>query len=876
MTTQNDVNRFKKGKAAFVAWLKEAEEKTRAFTFVPWLREAEKKARAFTKPKGKPEKLKEQEKETRAFSSEVASHKAELQKVTAAFSGLRSDQETSDQAKGWIDRYNRLRVVSKERLATLKSYIKIATRFESLEKYIVARVKKLKKLPRIALLFEPLKQQSDEFKEFESDVSGNRHKFESVVAHGEELIAKSKSPEIEDKIAQIRNQWDELEKEVTQYRLRLDETLKKSERFQTAHDEFDASLKEKEVAAKSLLTAGIRTDKLAKQNEKVRDFLTNLEKLEPELKAMDDLAADLCCGRSHDDEQKKCIDGMLSDHHTRYDALEGVAEHRAKNVENALRIAKKYHPAFSKFNIWLFKFQRQVEEFEPIGIVPKKIKEQMDERAAISEKLNRRKPNFEKFASSGNDLFAITGEKEVFDELTDLKNRWSKVVRLLSERQAVLAICYTKSLPFNRTYVVLDTWLVSVRDRMAPLEKTSSPSTPKAIQEKIAVVEAIQQEFSVNKSDWEKLSKEADDFASSRPENDPLKSEIKGKVCGLNDTCKETKSLVVDKAKCLQVSLAESQKAVRDLEGVVKFVKDRQKEVDSAETPDVEPEEIEKQLAKHQALSDHLNEFEPKEKKSEDCVGELVENAKPDDPLKAELEKLQKDWPQLTSAVKDRKTKLDDALAKARRFRKVHGAMSDWLNDAEKELDAMAKVCTQTEKLDEQKDTLKVFQGKVEEQKSVLDDVHAAAVQLLSDTPEDSPKRVPIDSAVKEDDDRYKKLEAKVEERQRSLDDGKDKVDRFENAKAAFVPWLKKAENKAKTFTNPEGELKKLEKRQGVLDVCFNESQIFYNVVVVIETWLVCVNERLRPETTTPTASNPTAIQGEIATVKVRCPINNN
>ena len=813
---RDKVDRFEKAKAAFV----------------PWLEEAEKKAKTFTEPEGEPEKLKQQQEETRAFNSEVATQKPELDDVIAASSDLLSNhspdeegvQETQDQVKDWVDRYNNLTVVVKERWTTLMSSIEIATQFtdlyEVLVTYIVAGVAKVKEWPPIALLFEPLKQQTDDFEEFESDVSGKRHEVESVLSKGEELVAKSKSPEVKEKIAGIRKQWDELEEEVKQYRLRLDETLEKSERFQTAYETFDEYLKGKEEAVKNLPTAGIRQDELIKQNEEVQMFTTDLEEHEPELKELDDLATDLCSGRSDDDEHKQPIDVMQSNHHTRYDALKRVADDRKKDVENALPIAEKYNPAFSELHVWLSELEPQVKELKPIGIVPEKIKEQLDEHSAICEKLNSRKPDFENVVSSGNELLAIprpegdTGAKEVVDELNDLQDRWNEVVRLLNERQGVLTLYYTKSQPYYQTYIILETWLVSVHDRMAPLEEAPAPTTPEAIQENVAVVEAIQQEFSTYEPEWEKLSEAADDFANSRPEDDPVRDEIKGKVSGLNDKCKEEKSSVDDKAKSLHDSLADSQKAVGDLDDVLKFVEEKQKDIDSAELPDVEPEQIEKQLAEHQALSDLVNDFEPREKEVEDCVGKLVEKAKPDDPLKAELEKLQRDWPQLTSAVEARKTKLDDALEKAHRFKKVHGDMSDWLDDTEKELDAMAPISTQPETLDEQKEACRVFQDKVEAQKPVLDDVHTAADELLSDTPEGSPKRTQIDSAVKDDDDRYKNLEAKLAERQRLLDDGRDKVDRFEKAKAAFVPWLEEAEEKAKTFTEPEGEPEKLKQQQ--------------------------------------------------------------
>ena len=314
-----------------------------------------------------------------------------LDDLETAFGALAATRDPDEmkplrgEVDSWIQRYDRLVILIKERWSLLMSNLTTATQFNELYQvlvtYIVAGVVKVKEWPVIGLLPDVIRQQINSFEEFESEIAGKRHEVESVLAKGDELLSKSPTPseDVKAKLDGVRKQWDDLEKESDAYRSQLDSTMEKAEKFKGSHDAFGAYLKEKEVDVKKLPAVGVRLEPVTEQLDGVNVLAADLVESEPRFAEMERLAVDLCADRADDDVHKREIDAMVANYRKRYGTFKTRVGKKKKTLEKAMPVVGEYNVALDELRVWLAELEPRVKELGPIGIKPDEIQKQIDE-----------------------------------------------------------------------------------------------------------------------------------------------------------------------------------------------------------------------------------------------------------------------------------------------------------------------------------------------------------------------------------------------------------------------------------------------------------------------------------------------------------------
>lgn len=434
-------------------------------------------------------------------------------------------------------------------------------------------------------------------------MTGKEHEINSFLTKGNELAAKSKAPgegSIQAKVDDVQSKWADLQSAVADLNAAYVAAREKAEKYQAAYDSFNQYLTEQEETLKSRPGVGVRPEDVARQIEEAKALLASLEAHEPDMQEIDRLAGDLCEGQTEDDPTKQFIDINVATLHQRYEALKKLVEELAVAAGDSLPKVERYNKAFSDLNEWLADFTNQVQNVEPVGIEPAKVQLQVDELKSLCGQLNSHKPEFDDVIAAGNDVLATgrpkddPGAEAVMSELSEMQSQWNSNVKALKERQVVVSACLPLSHRYHPLVGDLGKWL---QDTDKTLDGFGDPPVdPTAIEAQLGQIEAIEKDIVDHEGKLDEAKQVGEEFISCRPDGDPMKEEIHGQLAALDGKFSDVKGKASGIAERLRDALERGKKASGDLDDVLQWIRERQQELESAELPGVEENEVEKQI----------------------------------------------------------------------------------------------------------------------------------------------------------------------------------------------------------------------------------------------------------------------------------------
>ena len=401
----------------------------------------------------------------------------------------------------------------------------------------------------------------------------------------------------------VQSKWADLQSAVADLKATYVLFREKAEKYQTAYNNFDEYLTEQEEKVGSLPGIDVRPADVAQQIEEAKALQTNLQEHQPDMKEIEQLASDLCEGRSEDNPSKRYVNGSVASHHERFEALKERVDSHLAVAEDSLPKVEKYNKAFDDLNDWLTDFTEQVKNVEPVGLDPAKVQLQVADMNSLCYQLNSHKTEFDDINAAGNDFLAIGRPKDdpgavaVMSELSEMQSQFNDNVKALKERQSVMSACLPLSQRYHPLVSDLEEWLTNTEESLSGF--SDPPVDSSAIEAQLEQIEVIAKDIDDHERKLDEAKTVGQEFISCRLEDDPMNEEIQGQLHSLDEKFAALKASASEIAERLRDALEKAKKMSTDLDDVLQWIRERQNELENAELPNVQPEEVEKQIDEH-------------------------------------------------------------------------------------------------------------------------------------------------------------------------------------------------------------------------------------------------------------------------------------
>lgn len=356
-----------------------------------------------------------------------------------------------------------------------------------------------------------IRVQLKEHKALNDDISSQKGRVRDVLSTAKKVLRESPPSEdttmIREKMEDLRETMDTVSALSSDRLGILEQALPLAEHFHDTHAGLSAWLDDMEQQVSMLAMPALRPDLIAQQQDRNEMFVQSINEHKPlvdKLNKTGEALIRLC----NDDDGAK-VQEMLDTDNTRYSALRAELRERQQALEQALQESSQFTDKLEGMLRALANTADQVNNQEPISAHPPRIRDQMDDNAALAGDLDKRKEAYAAVKRAADDVINKAGNradpaiKDIKRKLEKLNSLWGEVQRATNDRGQFLEDTLEAAQRFwNELHAIMAT----LRDLEDNLTSQEPPAVePKAIQKQQVALQEIRQEIDQTKPEVEQV-----------------------------------------------------------------------------------------------------------------------------------------------------------------------------------------------------------------------------------------------------------------------------------------------------------------------------------------------------------------------------------
>lgn len=328
-----------------------------------------------------------------------------------------------------------------------------------------------------------VRTQLQEHRSINDDVSSQKGRVRDVTAAAKKVLRESHPSE---NVSALREKLEDL-KEVVDTVVQLcgdrlsilEQALPLSEHFADSNNAFTTWLDDIEHKLSMLSMPAMRPDLITAQQDKNERLMQSIAEQLPMLNKLNATGKALA-GLVTDEDAHK-IEDILENVNARYAGLKAELRERQQELEKALQESSQFSDKLEGMLRALANTADQINGAEPISAHPPKIRDQIDDNAAIIQDLDKRTDAFAAVTRAANDVInkapnkSDPAIKDIKKKLDKLNSLWNDVQNATSKRGASLDDALAAAEKFWKQ-------LQAVMDTLQDLEETLSSQEPPAAQ----------------------------------------------------------------------------------------------------------------------------------------------------------------------------------------------------------------------------------------------------------------------------------------------------------------------------------------------------------------------------------------------------------
>ncbi|XP_043245138.1 dystonin-like isoform X38 [Amphibalanus amphitrite] len=620
-------------------------------------------------------------------------------------------------------------------------------------------------------------------------------------------MAKKCSPaekaDIEEQLRELIRRFDALNDQAADRMGRLEDAMKVAKEYQDANNPLVQWL-----------------EKMQRKLKDMETIPTDEEKIQRKIQEHDELHAEIVDRRGAFDDLKrvgKKLAGLVGDEEATAlsERLRDVTDQYERLVDDSETLARLLRQAgtqlrslvlnYEDFLAWMDETQQKLNKYKVLSVHVDKLHEQLEEltwlhttidvhqfellrlkEAAeeLSEDVDRHREPERELQDIGAELMKHISSDEALqlkDKLDSVSHRYqdleSKASSLLKSAQEVLPLVHA----FHKAHNELTEWLVSAEQTLQTVDSQHNAEQ---------LMETLEKEVSQHRGLLDQVNQAGPQLSQISP-GDGAQT-IESLVTRDNRRFEAIAEQVQRKAERLRQARQRHGEVVLDIDELLDWFKQVEKQLRTAELPGSEPAAIREQLKEARALSDDISGQKGRVRDVLSAAKKLVRDAAQYDDvseIREKADQLRDTSDTVSKLSADRVSVLEQALPLAEHFNESHSELSEWLDEAENEAMRLDVPALRPDQILRQQDKNKTLLQSVTERKPLLDKLNktgAALARLVTD--EDSSK---VSDLMETDNVRYNALRTALRERQQALEEALQECSQFADKLDGMLSALK-------------------------------------------------------------------------------------
>ncbi|XP_032597114.1 dystonin isoform X24 [Drosophila grimshawi] len=598
----------------------------------------------------------------------------------------------------------------------------------------------------------------------------------------------------------------------------IDELLEWFREMDTTLREADLPAMEPKLVRAQLQEHRSINDDISSQKGRVRDVTAASKKVLRESPQSENTAT----LREKLDDLKEIVDTVAQ-----------LCSERLGILEQALPLSEHFADSHQGLTTWLDEMEQQISRLSMPALRPDQITLQQDKNERLLHSIAEHKPLLDKLNKTGEALGALVADDDSakINEILDTDNARYAALRLeLRERQQALENALQESSQFSDKLEGMLRALANTVDQVNQLDPLSA--LPQKIREQIEDNDALMDDLDKRQDAFSAVQRAANDvIAKAGNKADPAVRDIKAKLEKLNTLWNDVQKATKKRGSSLDDILSVAEPFWKQLNSVMKTLKDLEETLSCQEPPAAQPQDIKKQQVALQEIRHEIDQTKPEVEQVRRHGSNLMNMCgEPDKPeVKKHIEDLDNAWDNITALYAKREENLIDAMEKAMEFHETLQNLLKFLTKAEDKFAHLGAVGSDIDAVKRQIEQLKAFKDEVDPHMVEVEALNRQAVELTERTsPEQAASiREPLTVVNR----RWESLLRGMVDRQKQLEHALLHLGQFQHALNELLVWINKTDSTLDQLKPIPGDPQLLEVELAKLKVLANDIQAHQNSV---------------------------------------------
>lgn len=421
-----------------------------------------------------------------------------------------------------------------------------------------------------------VRAQLQEHRSVNDDVSSQKGRVRDVTAAAKKVLRESQP---NDNTGALREKLEDL-KEVVETVAQLcserlsilEQALPLSEHFADSHNAIGTWLDDMENQIASLTMPALRPEQIALQQDKNERLVQSISEQKPLLDKLNKTGEALTALVADDDASK--INDILDQDNARYAALKAELRERQQALDQALQESSQFSDKLEGMLRALSNTADQVNQADPISAHPPKIRDQIEDNAALVDDLDKRSEAFAAVKRAASDVIAKASNasdpavRDIKKKLEKLNGLWNDLTKATAKRGGSLEDALAAAEKFWRQ-------LQAIMDTLNDLEETLTSQEPAAaqpqeIKKQQVALQEIRQEIDQTKPEVEEVRRTGTNLMSLVGE--PDKPEVKKHIEDLDHAWDNITALYAKREENLIDAMEKAMEFHETLQNLLSFL----------------------------------------------------------------------------------------------------------------------------------------------------------------------------------------------------------------------------------------------------------------------------------------------------------------
>uniref|UniRef100_A0A1W7RAQ1 Protein detached n=1 Tax=Hadrurus spadix TaxID=141984 RepID=A0A1W7RAQ1_9SCOR len=478
-------------------------------------------------------------------------------------------------------------------------------------------------------------------------------------------------------------EWETIAENLGSLEKKLETALQKSPppKLLEAAEALEQWLKSVQDVLKSEQWKVMNIESMEDQLQKYKELQTTVEDQEINLQYVNRTTRELLQNES-DAVWIPTMEKRLHELNSCWSDVSALIEDRLEKLETTLIQLKQFEEEVTGLSNWIEEVNAFLHAEEAaLGDVDT-LQAQLEQSNALQDDIKTLKPNLDSINSAGKELMqnsATTFERELKNQLTELNNKWEKVLKVADEKNRTLQEALEKSQGISETIKDFYQWLCNIEN---DLPDDRSIRTTTALQQTVKILQGLRDKVEAKSEEYQQLSQAVNNIIKS-PGNSHEElflefSKLSAKWTHLTqkikDSCQKYKHASAKYAEFHSLMMTET-------DWLDRLEKKLKRSPESA----ADAEEISENL---DDLENYLRHHPPDRIPRIQTVGKmLIEQDIMATYIQQEVDRVNKKWEELNSRGYDRQKLLENSIVQAQQCERKILNLQGWITHVDTALE---------------------------------------------------------------------------------------------------------------------------------------------------------------------------------------------